>query len=120
MTFSRLGVKTAQHPIPVILISLLITSLGCIGLGFIKIENNAIKLWIPQQSDFTKNYNWLYENYPPEFRAHSVIVHGEDILTPEAIQKVSSMKNMILVLYFSFSDVTLYHVSSLLLIVNKK
>ena len=53
-------------------------------------ENNAIKLWIPQQSDFTTNYNWLYENYPPEFRMHSIIVHSEDILTPAAIQKVQN------------------------------
>ena len=88
INYFRVGCQTAKYPVPVILISLLITGLGCIGLGFIRIENNAIKLWIPQQSDFTKNYNWLYENYPPEFRQHSVIVHGEDILTPEAIQNV--------------------------------
>ena len=76
---------------PVIIISLLVTLLGSIGLIFIRAENNAIKLWIPQQSDFTKNYQWLYENYPPEFRQHSIIIHGDDVLTPEAIQKVSEL-----------------------------
>jgi len=89
--FYWLGLTTAKYPLPVIAISLLFTGLGCIGLAFIKLENNAIKLWIPQQSDFTTNYHWLYENYPPEFRQHSVIIHGEDILTPAAIQKMYSL-----------------------------
>ena len=84
----RLGVMTSSNPLPVIIISVVFTLLGSIGLAYIKMENNAIKLWIPQKSDFTKNYNWLYDNYPPEFRQHSVIIHGEDILTPAAIQKV--------------------------------
>ena len=79
---------TSSNPLPVIIISVVFTLLGSIGLTYIKMENNAIKLWIPQKSDFTKNYNWLYDNYPPEFRQHSVIIHGEDILTPAAIQKV--------------------------------
>ena len=90
----RLGVWTASHPVPVILVSLLVTLIGSSGLYFIKTENNAIKLWIPQQSDFTRNYHWLYENHPPEFRQHSIIVHGEDILTPEAIQKVRHGKTL--------------------------
>ena len=86
----RLGVVTSQKPVPVIIISLVFTLLGCLGLMILRVENNAIKLWIPQQSDFTKNYHWLYENYPPEIRQHSVIIHGDDVLTPQAIQKVKS------------------------------
>ena len=82
----------ATYPLPVIVVSLLVTGLGAAGLASIRLENNAIKLWIPQQSDFTRNYNWLYDNHPPEFRQHSIIVHGEDILTPEAIQKVRGVK----------------------------
>ena len=31
-------------------------------------ENNAIKLWIPQESDFSTNYAWLWNNFPPEIR----------------------------------------------------
>ena len=31
-------------------------------------ENNAIKLWIPQESDFSLNYAWLWKNFPPELR----------------------------------------------------
>ena len=84
---------TSQKPVPVIIISLVFTLLGCLGLLLLRVENNAIKLWIPQQSDFTRNYHWLYENYPPEIRQHSIIIHGDDVLTPKAIQKVSFLSN---------------------------
>lgn len=89
----RLGVVASKKPVPVIIISLAFTLLGSLGLLLLRVENNAIKLWIPQQSDFTKNYHWLYENYPPEIRQHSIIIHGDDVLTPEAIQKVSFIAN---------------------------
>ena len=53
---------------PVILACLVLTCLGCAGLPFIQTENNAIKLWIPQNSDFSVNYAWLWKNFPPEIR----------------------------------------------------
>jgi len=86
--FYRLGSVTSRHPLPVILCCVVFTGLGCIGLPFLQPENNAIKLWIPQASDFSLNYAWLWANFPPEFRQHSLILHGEDVLTPEAIQKM--------------------------------
>jgi len=86
--FYRLGSVTSRHPLPVILCCVVFTGLGCIGLPFLQPENNAIKLWIPQASDFSLNYAWLWANFPPEFRQHSLILHGDDVLTPEAIQKM--------------------------------
>lgn len=86
--FYSLGAFTCRRPLPVIIGCVIFTSLGCLGLPFLRMENNAIKLWIPQESDFSLNYNWLWANFPPEFRQHSVIIHGDDILTPEAIQKM--------------------------------
>jgi len=77
-----------RRPLPVIVACTIFTALGCCGLPFIRAENNAIKLWIPQASDFSLNYNWLWANFPPEFRQHSIILHGDDVLTPESIQKM--------------------------------
>eukprot|EP00092_Neocalanus_flemingeri_P008175 GFUD01008815.1.p1 GENE.GFUD01008815.1~~GFUD01008815.1.p1 ORF type:complete len:989 (+),score=163.46 GFUD01008815.1:223-3189(+) len=86
--FEWLGAATSRRPLPVIVACFIFTSLGCLGLPFLQMENNAIKLWIPQESDFSLNYNWLWAHFPPEFRQHSVIVRGDDVLTPEAIQKM--------------------------------
>ena len=85
----RLGEEICRRPVPVICAALVFTALGCAGLPFLRLESNAIKLWIPQHSDFSTNYAWLWGNFPPEFRQHSAIIHGQDILTPAAIQKVN-------------------------------
>jgi len=86
--FYWLGSLTARRPMPVILVSMVVVGLGCAGLPYIKTENNAIKLWIPQNSDFSQNYKWLWNNFPPEIRMHSAILHSDDVLTPESIQKM--------------------------------
>ncbi|XP_023320376.1 uncharacterized protein LOC111695326 [Eurytemora carolleeae] len=82
------GETVSKNSIPVILISLLLGGLGCAGLPFLEQENNMIRLWIPQNSDTALNYAWLWSNYPPEFREHSIILHGDNVLTPPAIQKL--------------------------------
>jgi len=86
--FFRLGSFTADRPAPVIIGCLIFTAIGCAGLPFMKTENNAIKLWIPQTSDFSLNYAWLWNHFPPELRQHSIILHSHDVLTPESIQKM--------------------------------
>jgi len=82
------GKRVSQHAVPVLIGCLILTGLGAAGLPFLHAENNMIKLWIPQTSDFALNYNWLWRTHPPEFRDHSIILHGDDVLTPEAIQKM--------------------------------
>ena len=55
----------ASHPAKFILVSLLLTGLALIGMINYRTENNAFKLWIPDNSDFVTNYLWLEENSPP-------------------------------------------------------
>lgn len=55
----------ASHPVKFILVSLLLTGLALIGMINYRTENNAFKLWIPDNSDFVTNYLWLEENSPP-------------------------------------------------------
>ena len=98
--FFHLGSFTANRPAPVIIACIIFTAIGCAGLPFMQTENNAIKLWIPQASDFSLNYAWLWTHFPPELRQvaghpsplsspqHSIILHSHDVLTPESIQKV--------------------------------
>jgi len=82
------GEAVSRHSVVVLLVSLVVVGLGCAGLPLLHEENNAIRLWIPQSSDFAVNYAWLWSTYPPEFREHSVIIHGDNVLTPEAVQKM--------------------------------
>ena len=40
------------------------------GAGLLRYteEGNPYKLWIPQDSDFVRNTEWLWENFPPDLR----------------------------------------------------
>ena len=55
------------------------------GLLNYKSEGNPYKLWIPKDSDFVKNTDWLWNHYPPNTRFHSVIVTAPNVLNPDVI-----------------------------------
>ena len=83
-------VKNSQYIIGSITFYLLISL--PIGLLNFKSEANAIKLWIPATSDFAKNYDYLWNNYPPDIRFHSIVFlapeNDPDILQPKYIQHI--------------------------------
>ena len=63
-----------------------VTGLVLIGMIDYTTENNAFKLWIPDNSDFVKNFQWLEENSPPDIRFNSLILSSEEsILTREVL-----------------------------------
>ena len=39
-----------------------------VGLMNYKTESNPYKLWIPKDSKFIKNAEWLWTNHPPKIR----------------------------------------------------
>ena len=78
----------ATYPWWAILGCLVIAGLSGIGLLEYRVENNAFKLWIPDTSDFLKNYNFLQQKFPPDTRFNNMIVAGENVLTPEIIKQV--------------------------------
>ena len=68
LKFFRHGKKVAQKPHLFILLSFGICGFFMIGLLNYQSEANPYKLWIPKDSDFVKNTNWLWTNYPPDIR----------------------------------------------------
>ena len=97
--FGWYGGFVARRPVTMMVSCLLVTGLALIGMINYRTENNAFKLWIPDNSDFVENFAWLEEHSPPEMRFNSLIVSSEaSVLTPEALlhmfrihQKVSSL-----------------------------
>ena len=97
--FGWYGGLVARRPLTMMVSCLLVTGLALIGMINYRTENNAFKLWIPDNSDFVENFAWLEEHSPPEMRFNSLILASEtSILTPEALlhmlrihQKVSSL-----------------------------
>ena len=119
--FPRYGRLLATHPLKSIGICLLIPALSALGLMKYQTENNPYKLWIPQvqhynislsfrfshntfqDSDYLRNHEWLWSNFPPDIRFHSVIVSSEEnILTPDTLRLVSNDRDEVLNRYSTF------------------
>ena len=54
-----------------------------------RIEQQANLLWINSDSLYNVNEDWLSENFQKNQRQQIVIVKGENVLTPENINKVT-------------------------------
>jgi len=91
------GLQISRHPLPVILIC--IVSTGLVGIGMLRYreENNAFKLWIPDNSDFVTDYGWLEENAPPDIRFNSLLVvnEGSNVLNAETLSHMLSIHKRI-------------------------
>ena len=84
--FATYGRFVARYPLTMIICCFVATGLALIGMIRYRTENNAFKLWIPDNSDFVKNFEWLEKNSPPEIRFNSLILATEEnILTPAVL-----------------------------------
>ena len=70
----------ATHPVKVVFACILATGLSVIGILRYTTENNAFRLWIPDNSDFVANYNWLEKNSPPDVRFNSMILANQVLI----------------------------------------
>ena len=66
--FFRHGQKVAQKPHLYIGLCFIVSGLFAIGLLNYQPEANPYKLWIPKNSDYVQNTDWLWKNYPPDSR----------------------------------------------------
>ena len=57
--FAWYGGYVAQRPIIMILSCCIVTCLALIGMVGFKMENEPIRLWVPDNSDIAKNFKWL-------------------------------------------------------------
>ena len=68
LIFCSLGVFISMRPWKVIVATLAVVSVCAIGIINFYEEKNMVKLWIPGDIDFAKNYHWLMKNFPPDIR----------------------------------------------------
>ena len=93
--FQWYGQLVATKPLITILLCLLVTALAGVGLLRFQAENEGIKLWIPEDSDFRQNNDWLFENFPRSARFGSLILVAEDVLTPSVIQAMYAVSRAV-------------------------
>merc|ERR1719450_739770 len=92
--FEKYGMAVAKYPLRVIVICVIATGLCGLGLLRFRAENEGIKLWIPRNSDFRRNNDWLFKNFPNGLRFNSLILTStNNILVPEVLQTMLKIRN---------------------------
>jgi len=88
LVFMRWGKFVCTYPYLVICTSAIITAICSLGLITFKMEHKANLLWIPANSSYNNNKDWLDTNFKKTIRNEMMIMKGENVLTPKAIQKM--------------------------------
>lgn len=89
----RWGVIVSSYPYYFIVGCLIFTSICGLGLVNFTLENRPDKLWIPRDSSFALNTEWLRDNFPSPVRQSHVIVTAENVLDP-SIMKLVSLRDL--------------------------
>jgi Niemann-Pick C1 protein len=72
---------------------LVILCLG--GLFRFRQEKNPLKLWVPADSDFIRDTEWLISTFKEGQRIENMIFTADDILEPEALVQLNEITKKI-------------------------
>ena len=78
-----------------ILICVVATVAGGLGLARFYEEGDAAALVIPKDSEFRRNIDWIDENFPREVRVHSVVYTADNVLTPAVIKTIYRQRKLL-------------------------
>ena len=59
-------------------------------------EKNPIRLWVPQDSEFVRDTEWMFEKFDQSLRLENMILTANNILEPEILAKVFILSFFIL------------------------
>nr|XP_012232571.1 PREDICTED: Niemann-Pick C1 protein-like [Linepithema humile]XP_012232572.1 PREDICTED: Niemann-Pick C1 protein-like [Linepithema humile] len=94
--FYRLGVNIAQSPLKWMLGCFVIILLCILGLFRFRQEKNPVKLWVPPDSDFVSETDWLMSHYEEALRIETFILTGDNILEQKALIKLNEITKQIM------------------------
>ena len=93
----------AQKPVWFISGPVVICLLASVGLLRFEKENVPEKLWIPQDSEISKDYDWVFKTFTHTTRFQTVLfsskMTGENILTRDTLIAVSVIFRLMLYFY---------------------
>ena len=85
----RHGVIVASYPVITIGLSLLLCGGLGIGMKDWNEETDYQKLWTPHDSPLWKDASWVRSHFEDGRRFETVIIAGDNVLTPDFIRLVS-------------------------------
>ncbi|KAF2904389.1 hypothetical protein ILUMI_01779 [Ignelater luminosus] len=93
--FYNLGHKVALRPWTTIIICWIVVALCAFGFFRFRQEKNPLKLWVPPDSEFVKDSNWLMSKFQNGFRIQAILIEAPDVLTPEVLNEVHKIDQQV-------------------------
>ncbi|XP_015599498.1 NPC1-like intracellular cholesterol transporter 1 isoform X2 [Cephus cinctus] len=94
--FYEVGFRIAQRP-QKWLVGCSIVVLLCLGGLFrFRQEKNPLKLWVPPDSDFVRDTEWLMSHFSEGQRIQSIIMTGDNVLEPEALVQLNEITKRVI------------------------
>ena len=97
--FFKYGFYCAKYPWAYIVAGLLFCVLCCAGLANYYEETDGPKLWLPSDSQYKKNSEWIEETFPSSVRTSIILIYTKDedgnILEAENIREVYELRKKI-------------------------
>lgn len=90
--FYRFGFTIGCHPWRYILGCLGLVALSGLGILRFHHEKNPMKLWIPRNSDFIHDTNWLLNQFREGQRVQSILITAPNVLEPKVLQKLEDIQ----------------------------
>ena len=81
----------ARYPAVFIVVSVVMTVAASFGFLVMEEETDGLKLWSPQDSEFTKNTVWLQTTFPSNSRFSSIIIVADNVLEPEIVRQTFAL-----------------------------
>ena len=64
------------------------------GLYRFRQEKNPLKLWVPPDSDFIRDTEWLMSQFGEAQRVETIIMTGDDVLNSQALYEVFILNDL--------------------------
>lgn len=93
--FYSLGYRVASRPVLTIILCWTFVIMASLGFLRFRQEKNPMKLWVPSNSEFVHDADWLMRTFQRGFRPEVAIIEAEDVLTPDVLQKVALLEEKV-------------------------
>ncbi|KAJ3640245.1 hypothetical protein Zmor_003554 [Zophobas morio] len=93
--FYCLGHKVGSHPKKTIAICWFFVFLSALGFLRFHQEKNPIKLWVPPNSQFVEDTDWLMQKFELGYRPQVVQIVADDVLQPGVFSKLLELEKKI-------------------------
>ncbi|KZC04135.1 PREDICTED: patched domain-containing protein 3-like [Dufourea novaeangliae] len=89
--FYGVGLRIAQRPLKWLIGSTVVVLISLTGLYSFHQEKNPMKLWVPQNSDFVHDTEWMINQFGQGLRLENMILTAENVLEPKALATLNEI-----------------------------